>query len=402
MPHHRKSWIAESTLTAGYLVVALLLGLLSSEPPHVTPLWSMLLLTVGGVMLIAIHRRFSRIMFVGAMLLSVLSFICGTGAEFFLVLISLYRAGAHRSARAAWASLVITLAFSMLGALILAYRLTVGPSLWGTNIPMSGRDSALDWLNSVTILVVLALIVTLLGVNVGHRRRYVGALVNRAEQMERERDQQAEIAGALERERIAREMHDVIAHSLSVMIAMADGAHASAIERPAEAQRAIGRVAETGRRTLDEVRRLLGTVRGEEEVLHTGYIPQPDSTQIPTLIAEFREAGLPVREKHTGVPSEDRVLGLTVYRIVQESLTNVLRHGRSTQNVLVTTAWTHTEVTIVVEDESAPTSLSEHPGRGIVGIRERAALYDGTVEAGPREGGGWHVSVRLSFEREQH
>src|SRR5690606_20985517 len=120
-------------------------------------------------------------------------------------------------------------------------------------------------------------------------------------------------ARALERERIAREMHDVIAHSLSVMIAISDGAHAAVDGSPKQAKEAIGRVAETGRRTLGEVRRLLGSVRADSGVAHA---PQPDARQLAALAQEFVAAGLPVRLTVSGEPSSDPALGLTVYRIV--------------------------------------------------------------------------------------
>lgn len=386
-------------LTAAYLFAALVLGLLSSEPPHTTPLWSMALLTVAGIAVLSVRRRHARLAFWAALVLTLLSLAYGTGAELVLVLVMLYSAGVTRSSKTAWLSLAITVGVAALGSLVVVFRLQFGPSFWGTTLPGMERDALVDWGNSFVILTVPSLIAALLGINVGHRRNYVGSLVERAEQMERERDQQAEIAAAQERERIAREMHDVIAHSLSVMIAMADGARASVQQRPREAEQAIGRVAETGRRTLDEVRRVLGSVRGEDELLSDEHSPQPDASQLPSLITGFRQAGLPAQMTVHGRPPADRVLGLTVYRIVQESLTNVLRHGSHTRSVEVTITWSEADVTVLIEDESALAPVSLSPGRGLVGIRERAALYDGTASAGPRQGGGWRVLVRLQFEK---
>lgn len=243
----------------------------------------------------------------------------------------------------------------------------------------------------------IALIITLLGINVGHRRRLIAALVERADQMQRERDQLASIAGAHERERIAREMHDVIAHSLSVMIALADGAHAAAPQRPEESRQVIGRVAETGRRTLGEVRRLLTTVR-EGDGAGTPPAPALGIEQLPALVDEFRAAGLPVRLQQRGTLEPGAALGLTVYRIVQESLTNVLRHAQDVRDVLVRVLVGAGEVTVLVEDTSSPALPVTDPGRGLVGIQERAAFYAGHVSAGPRAGGGWRVAVRLPLE----
>jgi signal transduction histidine kinase len=233
----------------------------------------------------------------------------------------------------------------------------------------------------------------------GQRRRLLSTLVDRAQRLARERDQQAEIATARERERIAREMHDVIAHSLSVMIALADGARAAADDRPGEAKDVMGRVAQTGRRTLGEVRRLLGSVRGDpsDPALHA---PQPDASQLAALVAESVAAGLPVRLTETGPRPGDPAVGLSVYRIVQESLTNVLRHASDVEDVSVEVAWSTDAVSVVVRDRSAPVAPADGAGRGILGMRERAALFDGEATAGPHSGGGWQVRARLHWEEE--
>lgn len=398
----RRLNLTDAALTAVYLLIVCGLGALSREQPYATPLWAIVLLAICGLVVLRGRRRSPYLAFAGAMVLTLLSFAIGTGAEGFLVMVALCSIGVTRSARVAWIYLAITMLFGALGAAILAFRIRFGPSLWGVTIPTDDRDSFLDWANCYAIIAAITLIVTLIGMNAGHRQRYIGALMNRAEQMERERDQQAEISVARERERIAREMHDVIAHSLSVMIAMADGASASTTQRPDEAKLAINRVSETGRRTLDEVRRLLGTVRGDEESSLSDHKPQPDASQLPALVADFAQAGLPVRLEMTGTPTDDPALGLTVYRIVQESLTNVLRHGRGIRSVSVKTSWSKQQVSILVEDSSAPTGVApaSRIGRGILGIRERAALYDGVVEAGPLGGGGWRVLVRLQREEQ--
>ena len=386
------------SLLVVYLLLATGLGWLSVEaPPHVISVWLLLILTTAGIVALAYHRCFPVVAFAAAMVLTLVSFAAGTLVEGFLVLAMLYLAGARHSARAAWVGFVVVLVAGAAGAVILARRLAIGPSIWGSVVSGHDRDLLLDWANNYVIIGVTALVATLLGVNVGHRRRYVAALVSRAEQMERERDQQAVITSARERERIAREMHDVIAHSLAVMIAMADGAHATALQRPEAAKQAMGRVADTGRRTLDEVHRLLGSMRGDDELL-TAHQPQPDAFQMEALIAEFQQAGLPVHLTTTGTPPGDHALGLTVYRIVQESLTNALRHARHTRRVTVEVSWTGDGVDIMVEDHSAPTAGIGSPGRGLLGMRERAALYDGQVTAGPRAGGGWRVHAHLPTE----
>lgn len=378
---------SHALLLVAYVLLVAGLGWLSVEaPPHVIPIWVIPVLACAGVPTLMGCRRYPRSSFAAALVITLVSCAIGTLAEAFVVLSMLYLAGARRSARAAWLSFATVVVVGVLGAFILARRLATGPSLWGTVASTTDRDLLLDWGNIYVIISVIALVVTLMGINIGHRRRHVAALVQWARQMERERDQQALITSAEERERIAREMHDVIAHSLAVMIAMADGAHATAVHRPEVAKQAMGRVADVGRRTLDEVRRLLGSVQGE---------PPPDVSRLQALSEEFAQAGLPVHLTVVGDPPQDGVLGLTIYRIVQESLTNVLRHAHDPHGVTVEITWTEEMVEITVEDDSAPVTTQGHPGRGLLGIRERVALYDGHVTTGPRPEGGWRVHARL-------
>ncbi|GAA1432291.1 histidine kinase [Microlunatus lacustris] len=385
----------DALVVAVYGVLALGLALLSVEPPYATPLWPMIALALGGFAALAARRQHPLLAFVGAMVLSVLSLAVGSGAESLLAVLAMYHAGVRRGALGVWLWCGVALIGGAVGGLALTVRGAAGPPVLGLAPPPVPRDTWLDWANFSLVIVVVLLIPTLLGTNVGHRRRHIRELVDRAERIARERDQQVEIARALERERIAREMHDVIAHSLSVMIAVADGAHAAAGERPDEAEEAIARVAETGRRTLGEVRRLLGGVRGEDGNSAAEFAPQPDASQLAPLVAGFRAAGLPVRLVVTGTPSVDPLLGLTVYRIVQESLTNVLRHARRVRSATVTVTWTAEEVTVLVRDLASPGTLSPSTGRGLLGMRERVALYEGIVEAGPHEDGGWRVFARL-------
>lgn len=390
---------ASAAVWASYVFVAACLALISLEPRFETPWWVTALLGAAGLAVLAARRRWLLAAFAGALVLALLSLAVGTGAECLLVVITLYRLGMRHPATLAWACFGVAMAFGALGAMVFTARLSSGPSLWGSP-PVTPRDATLDWAAAYVAIAVTLLIANLLGTNAGQRRRNLAALVERAEQLARERDQQAEIASAQERERIAREMHDIIAHSLSVIIAVADGAHAAADERPDEAKTAIARVAETGRRTLGEVRRLLGSVRGEHEGVDP-HSPQPDATQLPALVEDFREAGLPVQLTMSGAPSIDPAVGLTVYRIVQESLTNVLRHARGVQQVKVVVSWMADDVTILVRDRTSVPTSSTDAGRGILGMRERVALFNGGVEAGPHREGGWQVCARLHWEEDR-
>jgi signal transduction histidine kinase len=394
-----RPWIARASVVAGYASVALILAVISAIPPLRTPWWFSALLIVAGCALLLV-RRSPLGAFVGALALLLVSVAGGTGAEAIVAVITLYRVGVHHSAVVAWLCFAGAAVGGGIGAALLVARARGGFRLWEPTQPPITSDPFSDWLNAALLIVVPLLIAALFGANAGQRRRYVAALIDRASQLARERDQQAEIAAAGERERISREMHDVIAHSLSVIIALTEGANAAAPDQPEQARDAVSRAAETGRRTLNEVRRLLGPVHGDERDQPAGHAPQPNESDLPELAEEFRRAGLPVRLSTTGAPPNDPVLGLTVYRIVQESLTNALRHARGVRDVGVTVTWAQGEVTVLTEDSALASVVSMNPGRGILGMKERVALYEGEVEAGPRENGGWRVFARLQWEKQ--
>jgi len=382
--------VVDASLAALYLLVAVGLGTSSVYAPGSPAPLIIAGLAIGGVVAIVLRRRFAVASLLAASLLALLSTAGGTGAELIPVLVTLYAVGAYRSARAAWLSFAGAVVLAVASAYVITARAVDGT--FAIEPPTAG-DFASDWLNAAFVLGALALSATVLGTGASQRARYVAALVDRATQLASERDARAEIARAEERERIVREMHDVIAHSVSVMIALAEGAHAAAAKSPEQSQDAIARVAETGRGTLREVRRMLGIVRSDS----AERAPQPGVAQLPALVEQLQQAGLPVQLTVVGTATDDPALGLTVYRIVQESLTNCLRHARGTTAVAVWVTWSSGEVELVIEDDAAAATATAEPGRGILGIRQRAALYDGVVEAGPRAGGGWRVAVRLRW-----
>ncbi|AQP43579.1 sensor histidine kinase [Tessaracoccus flavus] len=389
-----------AALLVGYLLLAGGFAYLSLESSLRTPPAGILVLGTAAIATIVIRHRLPTLAFAAALALLPLTFALGTGAEAVLIVPALFRAGAELIPRRAWGAFSVSAAVGIVAAVVLAFRLRLGPPILGLAPRAAYDEWPTDWISAATVYLVVALITTLIGINVGHRRRHISSLVERAEQMERERDQQASIARALERERIAREMHDVIAHSLAVMIALADGADAAtSSSRPDEAHRAIKRVAETGRRTLGEVRLLLGAVRRNQDPGQPSVPTTLGIDDLPALADGFRTAGLPVRLEVSGhLTAHSSLAGLTTYRIVQESLTNVLRHARDVRDVHVQVQLREREAVIVVEDTSAPVSDEIVDGRGLVGIRERAAFYDGDVTAGPRAAGGWRVEVRLPME----
>ena len=254
----------------------------------------------------------------------------------------------------------------------------------------------LSWIETTVLLSGPLLASLLLGVSVRHWRNSFSALTERARQLERERDQQARIAAAAERTRIAREMHDVVAHSLSVMVTLSKGAALKQAAEPERASQAMRQVAATGHQALDEMRRLLGVLRTEEAP--QSRQPQPGLAQLDELFEQVRSTGLAAGLTVTGTPAGlPPGAELTVYRIVQEALTNTLKHAAGPTRVSVAIACRPDSVTVDVRDDGARRAGAEEStaGHGLTGMRERAAVYGGAVTAGPGPGGGWHVHARL-------
>lgn len=260
-----------------------------------------------------------------------------------------------------------------------------------------GVDAALEdpRVGSITGIVIVSLAAIAIGISVRNRRLHIAELVERGNALARDRDQQAQIARANERSRIAREMHDVVAHSLSVMIALADGAGAALEKSPDRSRAALTELSATGRSALGDMRRVLGVLQ-EDAPLE----PQPGSTDLAQLVERFRATGLPVRTQglHQRLP-DDAGLQLAVYRIVQEALTNALRHAPGTTQVDVSLEVRPEGLELEVVDRGAtvPVPDAGGAGQGLIGMRERAGVYGGTVEAGPWRG-GWRVHAVLPWQ----
>jgi signal transduction histidine kinase len=235
--------------------------------------------------------------------------------------------------------------------------------------------------------------VWLTGLYASTRRRYLEGLEERAERAERERDQQARMAAAAERARIARELHDVVAHNVSVMVVQADGAGYALDSDPEQAREAVRAISKTGRAALAEMRRLVGVLR-EGEQAGTDYTPQPGLGQLEDLV---RGSAVPARLQVGGAPVElPEGQQLAVYRIVQEALTNALKHGGPGAQALVEIDYSGPELVVRVTDDgrgaAAPRSADGH---GLIGMRERVGMYGGAVSAEPLRGGGFEVLARL-------
>ncbi|MBB4933276.1 signal transduction histidine kinase [Lipingzhangella halophila] len=244
------------------------------------------------------------------------------------------------------------------------------------------------------------------GYTIGTRRAYLASLEERAVRLERERDNQAQIAAAAERARIARDIHDVVSHSLSVMVVQADGAAYSLRGQPDRAERALATISDTGRTALTEMRRMLGVLRdGEPE--HDSYAPQPGIAQLDQLVAGVRRSGLPVHLTVEGVPRDlPAGMELAVYRIVQEALTNTRKHaGPNVSRVRVRLRYGQDVLEIRIRDDGRGAAVvhsgsGAEGGHGLVGMRERAAAYGGSIRTGPRAGGGFEIAASLPLEAE--
>jgi signal transduction histidine kinase len=295
------------------------------------------------------------------------------------LLVALYTLASHRPRVVATAGAALV----EVGAIMASFRWSLAGS----------------WLRSLVFLSGLVAAAFLLGTNLRSRRSRLAAVTERAERLEREREQQALIAATAERTRIAREMHDVIAHSLAVMISLADGASAKLRSDPERAGTAIRDLSRIGRQALDDTRRLLGVLRddGAPEEL----APQPGLAQIDGLLAQVRTTGLAASLAINGEPRPlPPGAELTVYRIVQEATTNALKHAVGATSVAVALDYSRNLLAISVQDNGrAPGRSPDHrpprgSGHGLSGMSERAAIYRGTVVAGPGLG-GWSVEARI-------
>jgi signal transduction histidine kinase len=243
-----------------------------------------------------------------------------------------------------------------------------------------------------------SLVAWVLGDSMRYRRGYYAALEDRAARLERERDAQAQIAAAAERARIARELHDVIAHNVSVMVVQADGASYALDSSPERARQALGAIASTGRQALAEMRRMLGVLRSDEDA--TGVVPLPGIEQLGELLEQTRASGLAVSFTVQGVPGPlPGGLALAAYRIIQESLTNTRKHGGPQASARVLLRYCEDVLMLQITDDGRGATEADGAGHGLTGMRERVALYHGTLRAGPRPGGGYQVTARLPVVR---
>lgn len=296
----------------------------------------------------------------------------------FAALVAFYSVAAHATRRTAIMAGAVALV--TLGVPIASLESWDNPS-WSKIALVAGRLAPLvaAWI---------------LGDNMRTRRAYLRAVEDRAEQLEREQEANARRAAAEEQARIGREVHDVVAHNLSVIIVQATAAERVFATEPQNAERAVEAIGRTARQALDELRRVLGVVVvGEPE---SELAPQPTLDCLDPLLAQVRNAGLEVALERTGTPRPlPSALELSAYRIVQEALTNTLRHANA-EHATVSLSYGDDALGIeIVDDGTVGVTQNGSPGHGLIGMRARAATFGGEVETGANAGGGFRVAARF-------
>ncbi|MGX8907506.1 sensor histidine kinase [Streptomyces netropsis] len=371
----------------------LLLGLIaissSSGGPGGGPVIAEILIYGALCLVIALRRRAPEKMLLLATAAGVaqLALDVSQNPADFAMLVIIYTVA---SGNTRWAS-----RYALIGALVAPALATIR---WSTY-----EGSLSSEVIQTVFLTVPFVLAWVLGDSIRTRRAYWAQLEERAARLEKEREQQSRMAVVAERARIARELHDVVAHNVSVMVVQADGAAYVLDASPEQAKQALETISGTGRQALAEMRRLLGVLRTDEGGEGGEYVPQPDVEQIGDLVEQVRNAGLPVDFRIEGSPRPlPSGVELTAYRIVQEALTNTRKHGGPDAAASVRLTYFDDGLGLLVEDDGrgAQHELYEEGGadgmgHGMIGMRERVGMVGGTLDAGPRAGGGFRISVLL-------
>ncbi len=389
---------------------------LRRHPTGVDSFWALLLLGLSGLAVVEGSGEGPAVVQAGTALA-----LC--------VVIALRRKAPERMMLLATAAGVAQLAFDVgpniwdFAMLVIIYTVASGNTRWASRYALVACVAApvlatLRWpdppeysstgksIMGIVFLTVPFVLAWVLGDSVRTRRAYWAQLEERATRLEKEREQQAQIAVTAERARIARELHDVVAHNVSVMVVQADGAAYVLDASPEQAKQALETISGTGRQALAEMRRLLGVLRTDDSGEGGEYVPQPDVEQIGDLVEQVRGAGLPVEFRIEGAPRPlPSGVELTAYRIVQEALTNTRKHGGPDVGASVRLTYFDDGLGLLVEDDGrgAQHELYEAGGadgmgHGLIGMRERVGMVGGTLDAGPRPGGGFRISVLLPIK----
>jgi len=312
--------------------------------------------------------------FIAAVILGTVGLFTGMSGGIVLLLVTCYGLAVYRSSRTAWVCYGIGAAWFL--------GLTGLLMLTGATVLQVGLDTALGY-------VALGLIGTLVGVNVGGRKRYLAAVIDRSRQLLIERDQQAQLAAASERARIAREMHDIVSHSLTVIVALSEGAAATP-DRD-QARKAAASVADTARSALTEMRSMLGVLRDDESPLPLAPVqPAPPRDTVEAA----QRAGYPATLTIVGQAEVSPAVAHAIGRIVQEGVTNAMRHAPTATAVTVRLEYTAETVTIDIVNDGVSGEIGSD-GFGVRGLSERALHVHGTVRSAPADGGRWVLHAEL-------
>lgn len=373
-------WVADASLML--LLIAVGLAYLWLVNPAHVPLSGVngpgivdVTLVVAANIPVALRRRFPIGVLIAVSLLTLLSIplvvpVTATG-----LLVALYTVAANRSRQV---SLIA------MGVVAVGYIAVLGIYLGKWDFVVTGLVAIPGaWV---------------LGAAQRLRRQYHVALKRRAMQLEREQVQQARLAVTEERVRIARELHDVLAHHVSVMGIQAAAARRVLIRRPSDAAVALESIEAASRQAMDELHQLVGLLRRDEETGERDLAPQPDLAQLPALVAGMRDAGLAVDLRIEGNQrSLPPAVELSAFRIVQEALTNALQHAGPVHAwVIIRYHDRHDGLDIdVIDDGPGPQLQPRSGGNGLVGMRERVNLHGGRLETGPRPEGGFGVHAVL-------
>ncbi len=388
----RRSWLVTRPLLADALIAALLtaaylLAMIFQKESNVVGRHPDVLSAVIGsaaVLSVAVRRRFP----VGVLCYVVATCVVlvATGYDFTLgpglaYLIALYTVAAHRG---------------------LATSLPAGAVALSVFIGLGTVVNSDFWQGASNTVLFAG--IWWLGRSLRLRRAYLDELEARAQRLERAREADARAARTEERSRIARELHDVIAHHVSVMTVQAGAARRILHRDPESVQDALSAIEQMGRTALGEMRRLVGVLRTEAEPVRSELSPQPGVHDLSHLVDQLRETGLQVQ---LWIEGESRLLSpgvdLAAFRLVQEALTNTLKHAGPQARAWVRIQYADRQLKVEVEDDGrglvAGLGRSDDAnGHGLMGMRERVALYGGDLRIGPRSGGGFEVRARFPLE----
>ncbi len=367
--------------------------------------WATLLVAIVMTAPVAFRRRAPLLAFAiciagGAwQMIAAISGLPGSGpiASDVAVLVLIYTVAAYRPRRDSIIAMLICLAGSALA--VIAWIPLARPAAGQPFGPPTPGPLPVDQLLARGLFAVVlfggsTLTAWVLGDSMRYRRGYYAALEDKAARLEAERNAQAKVAAAAERARIARELHDVVAHHVSVMVVQADGAGYALRTDPDRAAAALKAISCTGRQALTEMRRLLGVLRSAGD--QAQLAPMPGLGELRELLDQAREAGLQVAYTLTGTPRDlPEGAELAAYRVVQEALTNTRKHAGLAATAAVTLRYEPEGLIVEVTDDGMATPAGDAGGHGLAGMRERIAMYGGTVEAGPLAGGGFGVVARL-------